>query len=140
MPILFHIIKFKLLTFLKPDGKFGLNSFLKSSGTGIVYFIFAYGTYLFTSSTIEYLLNDVKIGLFLLHRFIFVVLFIFFMAVNIGNIVVSYSTLFRTKEVGFLITKPISFTKLFLIKFLDNFFLQFINAAFNHHCCGFRLC
>lgn len=122
MPILFHIIKFKLLTFLKPDGKFGLNSFLKSSGTGIVYFIFAYGTYLFTSSTIEYLLNDVKIGLFLLHRFIFVVLFIFFMAVNIGNIVVSYSTLFRTKEVGFLITKPISFTKLFLIKFLDNFF------------------
>jgi len=42
--------------------------------------------------------------------------------VNIGNIVVSYSTFFKTREVGFLLTKPISFTKIFLIKFLDNFF------------------
>ncbi len=122
MATLFHIIKFKLLTFIKLEGKFGFNSLLRSSGTVIVYFVFAYGTYLFTSSTIQYLLEDVKIGIFLLHRFIFVVLFIFFMAVNIGNIVVSYSTLYRTKEVGFLMTKPISFAKLFLIKFFDNFF------------------
>ncbi|MCJ7553574.1 MAG: hypothetical protein MUO34_06780, partial [Ignavibacteriaceae bacterium] len=110
------------LTFIKLEGKFGFNSLLRSSGTVIVYFVFAYATYLFTSSTIKYLLEDVKIGIFLLHRFIFVVLFIFFMAVNIGNIVVSYSTLYRTTEVGFLMTKPVSFVKLFLIKFFDNFF------------------
>lgn len=122
MAILFHILKFKLLTFIKLEGKFGFNSLLRSSGTVIVYFVFAYATYLFTSSTIKYLLEDVKIGIFLLHRFIFVVLFIFFMAVNIGNIVVSYSTLYRTTEVGFLMTKPVSFVKLFLIKFFDNFF------------------
>jgi ABC-2 type transport system permease protein len=67
-------------------------------------------------------MEDVKIGMFLLHRFIFVVLFIFFMTVNIGNIVVSYSTFFKTREVGFLLTMPISFAKIFLIKFLDNFF------------------
>jgi ABC-2 type transport system permease protein len=44
------------------------------------------------------------------------------MTVNIGNIVVSYSTFFKTREVGFLLTMPISFSKIFLIKFLDNFF------------------
>ncbi len=60
--------------------------------------------------------------MFLLHRFVFVVLFIFFMTVNIGNIVVSYSTFFKTREVGFLLTMPISFAKIFIIKFLDNFF------------------
>jgi len=36
--------------------------------------------------------------------------------------VVSFSTLYKSKEVIHLITKPISFTKIFLIKFLDNFF------------------
>jgi ABC-2 type transport system permease protein len=44
------------------------------------------------------------------------------MTVNIGNIVVSYSTFFKSKEVGFLLTKPISFVKIFFIKFFDNFF------------------
>jgi ABC-2 type transport system permease protein len=44
------------------------------------------------------------------------------MTVNIGNIVVSYSTLYKTREVGFLLTAPISFAKIFFIKFLDNFF------------------
>jgi ABC-2 type transport system permease protein len=67
-------------------------------------------------------MEDVRIGMFLLHRFVFVVLFIFFMTVNIGNIVVSYSTFFKSSEVGFLLTMPISFAKIFLIKFLDNFF------------------
>ena len=36
--------------------------------------------------------------------------------------VVSFSTLYKSREVFHLITKPISFTKIFLIKFLDNFF------------------
>ena len=122
MSLLLHILRFKVYSFLKPETSFRMSHLLKSLGTATVYLLFAYGTYLFTTSTIKYLMEDVRIGMFLLHRFIFVVLFIFFMAVNVGNIVVSYSTLFRAKEVGFLITKPISFTKLFSIKFLDNFF------------------
>jgi hypothetical protein len=122
MQVLFHIIKFKLLTFIKSQGDFKLSSVLKSIGTSIIYLLFAAGIYFFTKNIIAYLLEDVRIGVFLLHRFIFVVLFIFFMVVNIGNIVVSYSTLFKTMEVGYLLTKPVSFTKIFLIKFFDNFF------------------
>lgn len=122
MALLLHILRYKIYTILKTENSIRLSYVVKSLGTASVYVLFAYGTYLFTTSTIEYLLEDAKIGLFLLHRFIFVVLFIFFMAVNVGNIVVSYSTLFRSREVEFLITKPISFSKLFAIKFLDNFF------------------
>ena len=99
-----------------------LKSLLKQSSASVVYLLFAIGIFFFTRNIITYLMEDVKIGMFLFHRFVFVVLFIFFMTVNIGNIVVSYSTFFKSREVGFLITMPISFTKIFLIKFLDNFF------------------
>lgn len=119
---LLHIFYYKIILFLKVNSPFNLSSVLKSLGSGFVYLLFAYGCYSLTFSTIDYLLVNVKIGSFLLHRFILVVLFIFFITINIGNIVVSFSTLYKSKEVNFLITKPISFTKLFLIKFLDNFF------------------
>lgn len=122
MTLLFHILKFKLITFLKLQEKISIKSLVKDLSASSVYILFAVGIYFFTTNVITYLMQDVKIGMFLLHRFIFVVLFIFFMTVNIGNIVVSYSTFFKTPEVAFLLTRPISFTKLFLIKFLDNFF------------------
>jgi len=117
-----HILYYKILIFLKVNSPFNFSAFLKSFGSGVVYSIFAYGCFVMTSSTIEYLLVNVKIGSFLLHRFVLVVLFIFFIAINVGNMVVSFSTLYKSKEVFHLITKPLSFTKLFLIKFLDNFF------------------
>ena len=122
MKVLLHILKFKLLVFLKFESKIHAGYLLKSLSSSAVYFIFAAGIFYFSQAIIKYLLEDVRIGVFLLHRFIFVVLFIFFITVNIGNIVVSYSTFFKTMEVGFLLTKPVSFTKIFLIKFLDNFF------------------
>jgi ABC-2 type transport system permease protein len=122
MKDLFHILYYKVLIFSKVNSPFNFSAFLKSIGSAIVYTIFAYGCFLMTQSTIEYLLINVRIGSFLLHRFVLVVLFIFFIAINVGNMVVSFSTLYKSKEVFHLITKPVSFTKIFLIKFLDNFF------------------
>jgi ABC-2 type transport system permease protein len=122
MSLLIHILKFKLLTFIKVQGDLNVKSAVKQISSSIVYILFAVGIFFFTRNIVTYLMEDVRIGMFLLHRFIFVVLFIFFMTVNIGNIVVSYSTFFKTREVGFLLTMPISFAKIFLIKFLDNFF------------------
>lgn len=122
MKDIFHILFYKIIIFLKVNFLFNFKSLFKSISSGTVYLIFAYGVYLLTLNTIEYLLVTVKIGSFLLHRFILIVLFIFFVTINVGNIVVSFSTLYKSKEVFYLITKPLSFTKLFLIKFLDNFF------------------
>ena len=118
----FHILHYKILIFLKVNSPFNFTSILKSFGSALVYTIFAYGCFVLTQSTIEYLLVNVRIGSFLLHRFVLVVLFIFFIAINVGNMVVSFSTLYKSQEVFHLFTKPISFTNIFLIKFLDNFF------------------
>jgi len=122
MKTLAHILYYKILIFIKFNSSFKVSTIIKNVSSALVYLLFAYGCFLFTQSSIGYLLNEVKIGSFLLHRFALVLLFIFFTAVNVGNIVVSFSTIYKSQEVFFLITKPISFTKLFLIKFLDNFF------------------
>ena len=145
MDSLIHILKFKLLTFIKFQEEISAKSLIKNLSASLVYILFAVGIFFFTRNVITYLMEDVKIGMFLLHRFLFVVLFIFFMTVNIGNIVVSYSTFFKTREVGFLLTTPISFTKIFLIKFLDNFFyssstlLLMVTAALTGYASYFEL-
>jgi ABC-2 type transport system permease protein len=83
---------------------------------------FAYAAYLFASEATRFMLDHTHTGLYLFHTFISMMLFVFFIAVNLGNIIVSYSTLYRSIEVSFLLTKPISFTSIFVLKFLDNFF------------------
>jgi ABC-2 type transport system permease protein len=98
------------------------SSLMRSTGISLIYVLFAVGFFIFTKGTVGYLLDTVKIGSFLLHRFIMVLLFMFFVSINIGNIVVSFSTLFKSGETAWFFTKPVSFTKVFLIKFLDNFF------------------
>ena len=133
--IILHIYYYKLISFLKISFGKNIISVLKNAGTVLVYLFFGFGVYIFTQNTIEYLLEEIKIGSFLLHRFISVILFIFFLAVNVGNTVVSFSTLYKSKEVSFLITKPIEFRHVFFVKFLDNFFhssttLLLIIAAF----------
>lgn len=122
MKDIFHILKYKIILFSKANAPLSFSNVLKSLGSVIVYSLFAYGCFLLSQSIVGYLLETVRIGSFLLHRFIMVILFIFFVTINVGNVVVSFSTLYKSKEVLHLITKPISFTKLFAIKFLDNFF------------------
>ncbi len=122
MKQILHIVKYKALSFLKLNPVYNLNDFMKSAGSFIVYSGFAFGTYFLTQTIINYLLVEVRIGLFLLHQFLSIIMFIFFLSVNVGNIIVSYSTLYKSGEVNFLLTKPVSPTKIFIIKFLDNFF------------------
>ncbi|HAP36591.1 MAG TPA: hypothetical protein DCQ28_11870, partial [Bacteroidetes bacterium] len=82
----------------------------------------AVGAFYFSNFVTSYLLENVKIGLFLFHRFIGMLLFVFFITINLGNMVVSFSTLYRSPEMNFLLTSPVSYLNIFVIKFLDNFF------------------
>jgi ABC-2 type transport system permease protein len=122
MNIILHIYYYKLISFIKISFNKKIASVLKNVGTASVYILFGLGVYFFTQNTIKYLLEEIRIGSFLLHRFASVILFIFFMAVNIGNTIVSFSTLYKSEEVSFLMSKPIVFHHIFIIKFLDNFF------------------
>lgn len=117
-----HILKYKFIIFLRLNSRFDLSSVLKNAGSSIIYIAFAFGAFFFTKRLIWFLLTEIKIGMFLLHEFMSIVLFIFFIAINVGNILVSYSTLYKSNEVGFLITKPLEPSKVFTLKFLDNFF------------------
>lgn len=125
-----HILKYKILLFLKFNTPVTPATIMTGTGSFLVYLLFAAGCYIFTHNTIEYLLTGVKIGSFLLHRFIMIILFLFFVSINIGNIVVSFSTLYRSGEINYFFTKPISFAKIFLIKFLDNFFYSSTTLLF----------
>ncbi len=122
MAIIFHILKYKFLSFVKINTTFDTSMLIKNAGSFIVYSAFAIGAFFFSYSMVEYLLEIMKIGLFLLHEFFSITLFIFFIAINVGNIIVSYSTLYKSNEVNYLFTKPISPSSIFVIKFLDNFF------------------
>lgn len=107
---------------MKLNSRVSFTSITRGILISIIYLLFGYGFFLFTRATVSYLMNVVMVGSFLLHRFIMLILFMFFISVNIGNIIVSFSTLFRSEETSFLFTKPVSFTNIFVIKFLDNFF------------------
>jgi ABC-2 type transport system permease protein len=88
----------------------------------LVYAAFALGAVSFSRFVTWYLLDDVRIGLFLFHRFIAMVLFVFFLTVSAGNIVVSFATLYRSPEMNFLLSMPVPYSTIFIVKFLDNFF------------------
>lgn len=122
MSVIYHILKYKFLSFIKLNISINASSILKNFGSFTVYSVFAVGAFFFSYNMIKYLLETMKIGLFLLHEFLSITLFIFFIAVNIGNIIVSYSTLYKSDEVNFLFHKPVSPSNIFVIKFFDNFF------------------
>lgn len=122
MAIILHILKYKFLSFIKLNTSIDLSTVIKNVGSFLVYASFAVGAFYFSYSMVEYLLEVMKIGLFLLHEFFSITLFIFFIAINVGNIIVSYSTLYKSTEVNYLFTKPIPPFSIFVIKFFDNFF------------------
>ena len=120
--MLIHILRYKFLSYIKTTFDSRLVSIVRGVGSLFVFSGFAYAAYLFASEATRFMLYQTRTGLYLFHTFISLMLFVFFIAVNLGNVIVSYSTLYRSMEVSFLLTKPISFTSIFVLKFLDNFF------------------
>jgi ABC-2 type transport system permease protein len=98
------------------------SSVIKNFASLIVFGAFAIGAFFCAKIAITYMLDSARMGLFILHRFLSMLLFVFFLSINIGNIIVAYATLYRSQEVTYYLTKPVSHTNLFLVKFVDNFF------------------
>jgi ABC-2 type transport system permease protein len=118
----FHIFHYKLLSFFHSAFEKRAVSIVRGIASSLVYCGFAFGAYTFALTATRFILERTHTGLYLYHTFISMLLFVLFIAVNLGNIIVSYSTLYRSTEVSFLLTKPVSFTTIFLLKFFDNFF------------------
>lgn len=122
MRLLFHIIIFKIKTLIKILRQDSFSGIAKNIASFIVFVAFTIGVYYFTRFSVDYLLDTAKIGSFLLHRFLSMLLFVFFLSINVGNMIVSYATFYRSQEVQYYLTKPISYGQLFILKFFDNFF------------------
>ncbi|RPI04368.1 MAG: hypothetical protein EHM64_10170 [Ignavibacteriae bacterium] len=118
----FHLFYYKLISFLKTAVDKRAVSVVRALASFLVFLGFAYSAYTFAFAATRFLLEHTRTGLYLYHTFISMLLFVLFIAVNLGNIIVSYSTLYRSSEVNFLLTKPVSFTTIFALKFFDNFF------------------
>ena len=121
MALLLHIIRYKIQSFLATTFDFRLVAVVRGVGSLLVFGGFSAGAYVFSHEVTRYLLEQTQTGLFLFHRFISMMLFVFFVAVNLGNIVVSFATLYKSPEVNYLLTKPMGYTSVFVLKFLDNF-------------------
>jgi len=115
-----HILKYKFISFLNINKFSSRSSKVRGIISSLIFILFGYGTFLFTKSTLAYLLEEAHIGLFLLHRFISMLLFVFFFSINAGNIVVAYSMIFKSNEVYHLMTKPIDHIKIFILKMAES--------------------
>lgn len=97
------------------------SSDLPANGASILVFGgFAVGMFLLSRTCSLYLLNHAHVGLFLMHRLLSMVLYVLFITVNLGNVVVFYATFYRSEEVAFLMAMPIRQERIFLVKFFDN--------------------
>ncbi len=121
MGTFFHILKYKFLSFLKSTFDRRLVTAVRGFGSLAVFGGFSIAAYLLAYAVTKSVIEQTRIGLFVYHRFISMMLFVLFVSVNMGNIIVSYATLYKSSEVGYLFTKPVSFTQIFVLKFLDNF-------------------
>ena len=117
-----HIIAYKIRASLRGESHWSAAAIIRYLLVAMIYSAFAVGTYSLAFQITKYLLTEAYIGTFLVHRFLSMLLFVFFVTVNLGNILVLYSTLFKSAEVHFLMTKPVHHSSIFVIKFLDNFF------------------
>jgi len=116
------VLNLKSASILKSLFRQDSQSLFKMLASVLVFGGFALGMFFLARGVTTYLLQTAHIGLFLFHRFLSMLLYVFFITVNVGNIIVCYATLYRSQEVGFLMSLPISHAKIFLIKFVDNFF------------------
>ena len=116
------ILNLKAKGFLKTLFSSEWQALLKNTSSFLIFGGFAVGVFFISRSVTIYLLQEAHIGQFLFHRFLSMLLYVFFVTVNLGNMIVCYATLYRSQEVTFLMAMPVTHAKIFLIKFVDNFF------------------
>ena len=119
MSTFFHILKYKLLSFVKATFDWKVVTAVRGIGSIVVFGMFSVAAFALSFAITRFVVPQV--GLQVYHRIVSMMLFVLFVSVNMGNIIVCYATLYKSIEVGYLFTKPVSFTQIFVLKFLDNF-------------------
>ncbi|MBI5471292.1 MAG: hypothetical protein HY961_03005 [Ignavibacteriae bacterium] len=116
------VLNTRAQSFLKRVFELRWQTVVQNISSLLIFGGFAVAVFLVARFATDYLITEAHIGLFLFHRFLSMLLYVFFVTVNVGNMIVAFSTLYKSQEVNFLMSLPISHAKIFLIKFVDNFF------------------
>jgi len=116
------LLNVRAVAFFKNVFAWQWQTVLKNLSSLVIFGGFAVSVFFLARASTAYLLQQAHIGQFLFHRFLSMLLYVFFITVNLGNIIVCYATLYRSDEVTFLLGLPVAHEKIFLIKFIDNFF------------------
>ncbi len=115
------VLNAKAQGFLHRTLDFRPRAFVKDIASVLIFGGFVVGMFFVGRTTTIYLLAQAHIGQFLFHRFLSMILYLLFITVNLGNVIVCYATFYRSEEVTFLMGLPIAHKNIFLVKFLDNF-------------------
>jgi ABC-2 type transport system permease protein len=116
------VLNVKAGRFLKSVLDFRTQSLLKNLSSLLIFGMVAIGVFFLARGATLYMIQQANIGQFLYHRFLSMLFYVFFVTVNLGNMIVCYATLYKSEEVTFLMGLPLSHEKVFLLKFVDNFF------------------
>jgi ABC-2 type transport system permease protein len=118
---IFYILKYKIIIGMKMKLEYRWNIILKNLASLIIFTGFLIVLYFFILQLITYFVGELHAGIFVLNRFFSIYLFILLTTFCLANVLVLHATLFKSSEVRFLIAHPISYFKIYLIKFFDNF-------------------
>jgi len=78
------------------------------------------GSYFLFLKGAQFLYHQGEIGGLFLDRMFYVGWSIIFSLLILSNVITAFTTLYRSKEVSFLLTMPVSYSDIFRIKFLEN--------------------
>jgi ABC-2 type transport system permease protein len=116
------VLNVKATGFLKSLFDRRTESIVKNLSSALIFGGVAVSVFLLSRGVTGYLLGREHIGLFLFHRFLSMLLYVFFVTVNLGNVVVCFATLYRSEEVSYLMSMPVPHHSIFALRFIDNFF------------------
>jgi ABC-2 type transport system permease protein len=80
----------------------------------------AVGTFVIVRVFMVYLVHQVHVDLFTVHRLLSFVLFSFFLSVNMVSLLVSYATLYTAEDVPFLFSLPVPHSAVFGVRMVEN--------------------
>ena len=80
----------------------------------------AVGTFVIVRMFLAYLVHQVHIDLYTVHRLLSFVMFSFFLSVNMISLLVSYATLYTAEDIPFLFSLPVPHSAVFGVRMVEN--------------------
>ncbi len=120
MKWLLNILKLRVTSYLGQAGSLFKARRLEISVSGVIIAGMVFGSYFLFLTGAQFLHNQGEVGSLFLDRMFYVGWSLIFPLLILSNIITALTTLYRSKEVSFLLTMPVSYSDIFHIKFLEN--------------------